>query len=189
MLAAATERKPHYVSDNFTYCAIKMKNLNDLIFASLLIFTLNCLSQNVGDSTLDSLYLKSLNQSVNLYLSSGYKYFEPNERMEQIKNNFSQTVLKFPNDKELFRIARKSKNEINVFRCWHKIISKDTIDVNIDLISYEAKRGIYFRNGLHFKKIKISIPCGGTEGYIPDFRYVFNKEKNIWESVGNKNYR
>jgi len=159
-----------------------MKIVQKIILSLCLLLSNQFYSQEIDRDLLAELYTRSLNRSFSLILSSGYKYFEPTEITEQVKSNFVGSTLKFPNDKQLFRLALNDKN-ICVLRCIHKMISQDTIDVNIGRIGYKAKRGVYFRNGLHFKKIEISIPCSGTDGYIPDFRYAYNPEKRIWENI------
>ena len=68
-----------------------------------------------------------------------------------------------------------------------KTISKDTIDINIAPISMKARKGVFFKpKKLHFKKVEINIPCGGTNGYQPDFRYVYNSEINTWINIAPK---
>jgi len=46
----------------------------------------------------------------------------------------------------------------------------------------KVKKGIFFKNGLYFKKAEYSISCGGTNGYQPTFRYVFDKDLNEWKN-------
>lgn len=150
------------------------------------LYSFQSYCQEVENNVLDTLYLRSLNSSMSLYLSSGYKYFEPNIITQRIKSNFSGSVIQFPIAKELFKIARKKDNNISVYRCTHKIISPDTIDINIAPVSYEAKRGIYFNHGIYFKKVEIQVSCGGTEGYVPDFRYVYNRQEKVWENISGK---
>jgi hypothetical protein len=137
-------------------------------------------AQEIKSETLDSLYVKSLNNRYDLLLSSGYKYIEPNNETERIKSKFDLSVYKFENQEKLFKIAYKNNKELNLYRINHKIVSKDTIDINIGEIFMTVRKGIYFKNKLHFKKTFISIPCGGTNGYQPDFRYVFSQKDNKW---------
>ena len=35
--------------------------------------------------------------------------------------------------------------------------------------------------GLKFKKADFALDCGGTNGYVPDMRFVFDRKKNNWE--------
>lgn len=51
----------------------------------------------------------------------------------------------------------------------------------------KARKGVFFKpKKLHFKKVEINIPCGGTNGYQPDFRYVYNSEINTWINIAPK---
>jgi hypothetical protein len=74
--------------------------------------------------------------------------------------------------KRLF-IPRKPKE---VYWVGHKNFqgAKDTIDI---LISEQAFRCLK-RNHTNF-----AVSCGGTMGYIPDDRLIFNWEKTSWEFV------
>jgi len=57
----------------------------------------------IDKQTLDSIYLKVLNIRIDLQLLSGWKFIEPNEHSESIKNNFDQnSVYKFLSSNELF---------------------------------------------------------------------------------------
>ena len=51
-------------------------------------------------------------------------------------------------------------------------------------MALKVKKGIFFKNGLHFREANYSIACGGTNGYIPDFRFVYDKETNNWKIIG-----
>lgn len=53
-------------------------------------------------------------------------------------------------------------------------------------MSVTGKRKIYFHHGLRFKKGYFAIGCGGTEGYKPDIRFVFDKQKNSWRIITNR---
>lgn len=133
---------------------------------------------------LDSIYLKALNSRIDLQLSSGWKFIEPNEQTERIKNNFDQnSVYKFLSSDELFDYAYKHGKTLKLYRVTHKQISNDTIDINFGDLSLVVRKGIYFKNGLHFREANYSIACGGTNGYIPDFRFVYDKKNKTWNII------
>ena len=58
-----------------------------------------------------------------------------------------------------------------VYRIGINIIAPDTIDIN--LISWDIK----FKWG----KAAIGVECGGTMGYIPDGRFIFNATSRKWD--------
>ena len=138
----------------------------------------------IDKQTLDSIYLKALNSRIDLQLSSGWKFIEPNEQTERIKNKFDQnSVYKFLSSDELFDYAYKHGKTLKLYRVTHKQISNDTIDINFGDLALEVKKGIFFKNGLHFREANYSIACGGTNGYIPDFRFVYDKNNKTWKII------
>ena len=152
---------------------------------SLLLETIPNNQKQIDKQTLDSIYIKALNSRFDLQLSSGQKFIEPNEQTERIKNNFDHnSVYNFLSADELFDYAYKHGKTLKLYRVTHKQISKDTIDINFGDLSLSVKKGVFFKNGLHFREANYSLACGGTNGYIPDFRFVYDKEKNIWKIIG-----
>jgi len=152
---------------------------------SLLLETIPNNQEQIDKQTLDSIYIKALNSRFDLQLSSGQKFIEPNEQTERIKNNFDHnSVYNFLSADELFDYAYKHGKTLKLYRVTHKQISRDTIDINFGDLSLSVKKGVFFKNGLHFREANYSIACGGTNGYIPDFRFAYDKEKNIWKIIG-----
>jgi len=152
---------------------------------SLLLETIPNNQEQIDKQTLDSIYIKALNSRFDLQLSSGQKFIEPNEQTERIKNNFDHnSVYNFLSADELFDYAYKHGKTLKLYRVTHKQISKDTIDINFVDLSLIVKKGVFFKNGLHFREANYSIECCGTNGYIPDFRFAYDKEKNIWKIIG-----
>lgn len=153
----------------------------------LLIIFNSVFSQNdkIETNVLDSLLIRSINSRLDLALSSGFKYFEPNEYTERIKNRIEIPIFKFPNNKELFNLSTKSRERLFIYRIEPKVISKDTIDINFGTVSYKAKRGLYFYKGIKFKKTLIGVSCGGTHGYVPDIRFIYNERIKKWEMKQN----
>jgi hypothetical protein len=138
----------------------------------------------LNKQTLDSIYIKALNNSIGLQISSGWKFIESNEQIERIKNNFDHNdVYKFLSSDELFDYAYKHGKTLKLYRVTHKQISKDTIDINFGDLTLIVKKGIFFKNGLHFREANYSLACGGTNGYIPDFRFVYDRQSKTWEII------
>lgn len=141
--------------------------------------------KQIEKETLDSIYVKALNSRFDLLLSSGQKFIEPNEQTERIKNYFDQnSVYKFLSADELFDYAYKHGKKLKLYRVTHKQISKDTIDINFGDLALKVKKGLFFKNGLHFREANYSLACGGTNGYIPDFRFVYDKQSETWKLIG-----
>jgi hypothetical protein len=151
---------------------------------SLLLKTTPKNLEQVDKQRLDSIYVKALNNRFDLQLSSGWKFIEPNERTERIKNCFDHnSVYKFLSSDELFDYAFKHGKRLKLYRITHKQISKDTIDINFGDLTLKVKKGIFFKNGLHFREANYSLACGGTNGYIPEFRFVYVKKTKTWEII------
>lgn len=133
----------------------------------------------IEPSELDSIDVKALNSRLDLLLSSGWKYIEMNESGQRI-SNLDVAEFKFLNNEELIDLSIREKKTIRVLRLTHKIIATDTVDVNFGIVNVTGKRKIHFNNGLKFKKADFMLECGGTNGYVPDMRFVLNRELNEW---------
>ena len=60
-------------------------------------------------------------------------------------------------------------------------ISSDTIDINIGGPSINVKKVLKIRKGrIITREVNYLAGCGGTMGYIPTARFIFDKEKNKW---------
>ncbi len=135
---------------------------------------------------LDSLFVKALNNRIDLLLQSGLHYIEMNEYGYRIKNLNVPDRYKFLTTDELIDLSIWEKRTINVLRVVHKIISKDTVDINFGYIGFTGKRKLHFYKGIHFKKAEITVGCGGINGYEPDIRFAFDSLTNDWKIIKNK---
>lgn len=177
------KQKYIYGNDNGVVLIYPKKKYFEQI--SFLLKTTPKNQEPIDKQTLDSIYLKALNSRIDLQLSSGWKFIEPNEQTERIKNNFDKnSVYKFLSSDELFDYAYKHGKTLKLYRVTHKQISNDTIDINFGDLALEVKKGIFFKNGLHFREANYSIACVGTNGYIPDFRFVYDKQTKTWRIIG-----
>ncbi|WP_344713210.1 hypothetical protein [Winogradskyella damuponensis] len=157
-----------------------------LTFIGFLSFGQETELNSIEKSELDSIYVRALNSRFDLLLSSGWKYIELNENGKRISKLNVSDRYKFLNNEELIDLSIKEKKTIQVLRLTHKIIGIDTIDVNFGIVNVTGKRKIHFNNGLKFKKADFALNCGGTNGYVPDMRFVFDRKKNNWELIDGK---
>ena len=141
---------------------------------------------SIEKSELDSIYVKALNSRFDLLLSSGWKYIELNESGKRISKLNVSERYKFLSNEELIDLSIKEKKSIRVLRLTHKIIGIDTVDVNFGIVNVTGKRKIHFNNGLKFKKADFSLECGGTNGYVPDMRFVLDRKENNWKIIEGK---
>jgi len=140
----------------------------------------------VESEILDSLYVKALNNRFDLILQSGLHYVEMNEYGNRIKNSNVSDRYKFLSTNELIDLSIKEKRTIYILRVVHKVISKDTIDINFEYIGFKGVRKLHFYKGIRFKKAEITVGCGATIGYQPDLRFALDSLKNEWEIIENR---
>ena len=157
-----------------------------LILIGFLTFGQETERNRIEKIELDSIYVKALNTRFDLLLSSGWKYIEPNEIGQRISELNVSDRYKFLTNEELIDLSIKEKKTVKIIRLTHKIIGIDTVDVNFGIVNVTGKRRIHFNNGLKFKKADFALECGGTNGYVPDMRFVFDRKKNSWELIGGK---
>ena len=155
----------------------------------IFILTIGTIEASLGQvdsikrADLDSLYIRTIKSQFDLMLSSGYKYFEVTQNTERIKDKVGVDIFKFLTQEELIDKSIKEKKSIRAYRVVHKVISTDTVDINIGDVMVTAKRSIHFNHGLRTRKANFSISCSGTDGYVPTSRYAFNKKLNAWDKV------
>ncbi|WP_206023360.1 hypothetical protein [Runella sp. CRIBMP] len=144
------------------------------------------LINKIEPDILDSLYVKALNNRIDLLLQSGWHYVEMNEYGSRIKNLIVPDRYKFLTTDELIDLSIKEKRTINVLRIVHNIISKDTVDINFSYIGFTGKRKLHFCRGIRLKKTEITVGCGGINGYQPDIRFAFDSLINEWKIIKNR---
>ncbi len=141
-------------------------------------------NKKITSSTIDTLYVRALNKRFDMLLSSGNKYIEPTEQSKRIKNRQVSDLYKFLSSKALTRLSLREQTTIRLIRIGHKIVSNDTIDINFANVGYTAKEVIDSDGRIH-TNIDIAISCGGTNGYQPSMRFVFDKIKKEWILIYN----
>lgn len=143
------------------------------------------LISKIEPETLENLYVNALNSRIDLLLENEWQYIEMNEYGSRIKNLNISDRYKFLTTDELIDLSIKEKRTIDVLRLIHKVISKDTIDINFGHTEFRGKRKLYFHKGIRFKKAEITVSCSGTNGYQPDIRYAYDNLNNEWKIVKN----
>jgi hypothetical protein len=157
-----------------------------LIIVSILFNTLIYgQSNSISLPELDTLYFKTI-QSQMFFIQNATFYVEINETTKRLKNIEELNYLKFMSNEELIKESLETKRNLNVIRVTHKIISQDTIDINIGYLDVKAKRALHFNRGLKFVKADFKLSCGGTNGYIPTGRFIYNSSNNKWNQIENE---
>ncbi|WAC02951.1 hypothetical protein N7U66_04800 [Lacinutrix neustonica] len=157
-----------------------------MTFIEFLSFGQEMELNSIKPSELDSIYVQALNSRFDLLLSSGWKYIELNQNGKRISKMNVSERYKFLTIEELIDLSVKEKKTIRALRLTHKKIGTDTVDVNFGIVNVTGKRKMHFNNGLKFKKADFALDCGGTNGYVSDMRFVFDRKKNYWELIDEK---
>ena len=151
-----------------------------IVLISLLI-SLTSYGQSISDSVLAAFYNKVLENSFENGISCG----NSTTFVYLIKTDFDTAKLvkqvgwlrlRFYKDDAslrglLLRPWKRNKGRV-IYRMSNTIYNTDSVD--IDLTGVEIV-SVTRRN------ISLSVPCGGTLGYIPSARFVFNKETKAWK--------
>ncbi|WP_375561253.1 hypothetical protein ACE193_01490 [Bernardetia sp. OM2101] len=157
-----------------------------LLFLFLLI-PLYSFGQNITDSLLATFYNKTLSIS---FLNKTEN--EPNNRI-LIRTEFDKNLLIQQNNLNQFIFFDKKTSYHSVlskpfkknagkmiYHISHKFFGSDTVDINI---------GSWVIKSISRKKIALAANCGGTMGYIPDARFIFDRDTKKWNLITGKEIR
>jgi hypothetical protein len=153
-----------------------------IVLISLLI-SLTSYGQSISDSVLATFYNKVLENSFENGISCGNR----TTFVYLIKTDFDTAKLvkqvgwlrlRFYKDDAslrglLLRPWKRNKGR-NIYKISHIAYSSDSVDINMAswLIVSVTKRNM-----------ALGMSCDGTLGYIPDARFVYNKETKIWKYI------
>lgn len=157
----------------------------------LLIRSTDSFGQQINDSLLASFYTRTLNFYFQQPLGEGFN--EKNRNfiiitVELKSDNLPDTIgafkLKYFNDStSIYSILHwpyKRHAGRSIYFIKHKIISTDTVDVNIGGWTIEAISRKGYGRG---------IWCRGGMGNIPEGRFIFSSESNQWLFQSGKELR
>ncbi len=136
-------------------------------------------SEKLPSSELDSMYFRTI-QTQCFFLVNGTIYVVTDQFTERIKDIKELRYLNFMTSDDLIKESLKTRKNLDVIRVSHKLISSDTIDINISYLDVKARRALHFYKGLRFIKADFKVACGGTNGYVPTCRFVFDKTDEKW---------
>jgi hypothetical protein len=152
-----------------------------LLIVFLIILPTISFGQNLNDSLLVTFY----NKTLTYYFSDSIPH--PDQKKFAcllVKTDFQTARLiksigpnkfKYVNDNthqnKVLVWPYRRNNGRSLYWINHKLIGNDTLDVNIGGWTLEQVRR---------KKMNIAAWCGGTMGYIPTGRFIYNKVTGIW---------
>jgi|GEM_PF-2601038 hypothetical protein len=150
-----------------------------IIVISLFALTVN--GQNINDSLLATFYnqvlVNSFDNGVNCGNRKTYEYLIKTDfDTARLIKRVGWVRLHFYKEESslrglLLRPWRRNKGRV-IYRMSNTIYNTDSVD--IDLTGVEIV-SVTRRN------ISLSVSCGGTLGYIPSARFIFNKETKAWK--------
>lgn len=157
--------------------------MTKLIAILIIILPTVSFGQDINDSLLTTFY----NKTITLYFSdtsSNHKIKFDNillqtdfDTLGLIKNSGLHKFKYFDsktNKHSVLDRPFKINNGRHIYWVDHKIIQQDTIDINIGGWTIES---------VTKKRMSMSAWCGGPMGYIPDARFIFDKEKKTWKFI------
>lgn len=148
----------------------------------IFFIAVNCLAQEtLPQNVIDTIYIKALQQRMDLQLSSSYYYFDLENQSFAPQKVFSECQIKILRQNEIMEISRIQKKELIVYTMKYHIISKDTVDVNFG--EYQLK-GLK-KKGKNSPLAEINeCKCKSVNNYEPDVRFVFSNDK--WVVIKSK---
>ena len=156
-------------------------NYKTTIFTLTYLFAINCFGQKkLSQNDIDTLYVKALQQRMDWALSSGYKYLDIYNQTNAPQTILTEGQIKILNQDEIIKISRKENKEFTVYTISHKIISKDTVDVNFGKYKLKGLK----KKGKKSPHAEISECKCGVANYKPDIRFVLINNK--WKIIKSK---
>lgn len=158
-----------------------------LLLSLFLLIPLYSFGQNVTDSLLATFYNKTLSISFSNTRKKEFDNrifikteFDTSLLIQQ--NNLNQFI--FFDKKTSYRsvLSKPFKKNAGKTIYWinHKFFGTDTVDINI---------GSWIIKSMSRKKISLGANCGGTMGYIPDSRFIFDRNTKKWNLTTGKEIR
>ena len=108
---------------------------------------------------------------------------------DTVTNNVQTTYPKFnvafvTRDEAVDKISKTKKKAGQLDKIETKWLSKDTFDISIAGWGVSVKKVNQIVNGQKIKYHSYFVAgCGGTLGYIPTCRFVFDKSNNSWTQI------
>lgn len=151
-------------------------------FLFFLTSTKTIFAQVPDDSTLMAAYNHALNDNW-----EHYKRFIGKEK-RAVYSDFLRPEHLTKTNREHFKIVKEKdlhnrckrifipRKSIRAYRINHKNYqsSSDTVDILISDQTFRCLKRNY---------VEVSVACGGTMGYIPDGRLIFNRVNNMWDFI------
>lgn len=145
--------------------------------------SINLFSQELTEELIvefyNQTYMDYFNQQKQTYEKTDF-YIQRDSLQPLIQSEFADFNLHFVNKQQEQELIKKNKiSELY----WTKInhVSKDTIDILISGWTVDYKRKFLKKGTFEY-----AAWCGGTNGYVPQARFVLNKKTAKWDYITEK---
>ncbi len=145
--------------------------------------SINLFSQELTEELIvdfyNQTYMDYFNQQKQTYEKTDF-YIQRDSLQPLTQSEFTDFNLHFVNKQQEQELIKKNKiSELY----WTKInqISKDTIDILISGWTVDYKRKFLKKGTFEY-----AAWCGGTNGYVPQARFVLNKKTAKWDYITEK---
>lgn len=154
------------------------------------LFLLLTSAISYGRDPADSLLATFYDKTISYYFSDSNYTREKKFNQVLLRTDFDTTLLPEKIGSVRFRYFSSKTNERvvlakplkrnkgrSIYSVGHTIIHPDTIDINIngETVEQASKR-----------LLVLAVWCGGTMGYIPDGRFVFDKASKSWNFINGR---
>ena len=168
-----------------------MGNYKTMKTRLLIIFSFFLPTISFGQHLNDSLLATFYNKTLSYYFSDSTNNYDQNVFSSiLLKTEFdSSKLVKYIGPKKLTyfnsnsseysvldRPLKKNKGR-RIFSITHKFFGQDTVDIDI---------GGWILEEVSRKKLNLAAWCGGTIGYIPTGRFVYNRTSGNWLFITSK---
>ncbi|MCX2746177.1 hypothetical protein OO013_20025 [Mangrovivirga sp. M17] len=96
--------------------------------------------------------------------------------------DFDNFNIEYVSEKECIKLLEKKNQNFQSYDfIYINKIANDTIDINIGGPSISVNKTFKVKNWrISTREVSYSISCGGTYGYIPSGRFIYNKNGDEW---------
>ncbi|OJX88250.1 MAG: hypothetical protein BGP01_10915 [Paludibacter sp. 47-17] len=160
-----------------------------VIILSLMVFCFGDLySQNLTDSLLVGFFNRTFNDYFGkLNTSTNNFYVLKDSIPENVTTDYPNFKLHFVDYSQTYPLIKKGKIS-TLFWAKSECIGVDTVDITIGAWTTSYKRVARIRSNegkwkLVFRSYQFGAWCGGTLGYIPQGRFIFDPKLREWEYI------
>ena len=158
---------------------------SDMTYKFLIILSFAFPTISLGQNLSDSLFATFYNKTLTYYYSDTTTYedqikfgcilyqtdFDTTKLLRTVGRNTFKFFTSKTNKHSLLNKPLKNNIDRRIYWIKHQTFGQDTVDITI---------GAWTITHVDKKHLSINVWCGGTMGYLPNARFIFNKLTNAW---------